>query len=88
MLHGTDGYELACDAHAIDNILCESEGRQLRGVEKPPLLESDSQVNVDNLSRAGVNEDVVQMPVPQANDVSCKSQHRFHVPDGGEDPGS
>lgn len=61
-----------CDTNAINKILRQPKWNQLRRVEKAPLLKGYPKVNVHNLSGTLVDEDVIQVPVAQANDVPCK----------------
>lgn len=61
---------LTCDTHAINKVLRQPKRNQLRCVEEAPLLKGYPEVDMHNLSGALVDEDVVQVPVAQADNVS------------------
>ncbi len=59
------------DAEAVDDVAGEAEGHHLGRRQEAALLEGDAQVDVHHVRRALVDQDVVAVPVPQPDDVTC-----------------
>ena len=56
--------------HGILNVACEAERHRLRGGEDLALLEGHTQVNVHQLRRVAVDQDILGVTVTQAQDVT------------------
>ncbi len=54
----------ARDPHPIHYITCQPEWHRLRGRQRFSLLKGHTQVNVDELCRVGVDENVLDVTVP------------------------
>lgn len=66
---------MTCCAHAVHYVGGEAEGHQLWCVQEAALLEGHPQVNVHHLRGLAVQQNVVAVPVPQADDVTCMVCH-------------
>ena len=66
------------DAHPVDHVPCQAEWDHFGGVEEAPLLERYAKVNVDDVGRALVDEDVGAVSVAQPYDVACNGSTSAH----------
>mmetsp|Transcript_11723 Transcript_11723/g.38550 ORF Transcript_11723/g.38550 Transcript_11723/m.38550 type:complete len:302 (-) Transcript_11723:1520-2425(-) len=68
-------------SHAVHDVSCEAEGDLLRRGQAPPLLEGNSEIDLDELSARFVDENVGWMAIPEPDGVAHHrvDRHRARV---------
>ena len=70
--HATQQYVCRTgDSEAVHDVSSEAEGHLLRMGQQAPLVKGNSQINVNHLSAAPVDQYVIEVAIAQANDESC-----------------